>query len=78
MKKYSLKDRLFQVGFTIIVGIMAFIPAYFFLFLKSILSPEGFWQKFLVYGLGIWFLGAIQIVLIILALVLIIKVWTDF
>jgi hypothetical protein len=78
MKKHDWKDILIQVGFTIVCLALAGIPTYFFLFLKSILNPEGFWQKFLVYGMGIWFIGALQVVLLILAIILVVKFWLDF
>jgi len=43
MKNHDWKDRLIQIGFTIICFGIAGIPTYFFLFLRSVLSPEGFW-----------------------------------
>jgi hypothetical protein len=76
-KKYNWKDRLIQIVFTVIGLGLAGIPIYFFIFIKSILNPEGFWQKFLVYGVGIWFIGGLQIVLFIIAIILIFKLWTE-
>jgi uncharacterized membrane protein len=76
--KNDWKDRLIQIGFTIVCFALAGIPTYFFLFIKSILNPEGFWQKFLVYGLGIWFVGGLQFILLIIAIFLVFKLWTDF
>ncbi len=77
MRNHSWGDRLVQIAFTIICFGLAGIPTYFFLFLKSMLSPEGFWQKFLVYGVGIWFLGGLQFVLLIVAIVLVIELWVN-
>ncbi len=78
MRKHNWRDRLAQVGFTIICFGLAGVPTYFFLFLKSVLSPEGFWQKFLVYGVGIWFIGGVQFVLLIITVILVVKLWIDF
>ena len=78
MRRHNWKDRLAQIGFTVICLGLAGIPTYFLLFLKGILSPEGFWQKFLVYGVGIWFIGGLQLVLLIIAIVLVFKLWVDF
>jgi len=78
MRRHNWKDRLAQIGFTIICFGLAGIPTYFFLFLRSVLNPEGFWQKFLVYGVGMWFIGGLQLVLLIIAIVLVFKLWVDF
>ena len=78
MKKHDWKDRLIQIVLTVICFVLMGIPTYFFLILKSILSPEGFWQKFLVYGVGVWFIGGVQIVLFLVAIILVAKLWVDF
>lgn len=46
----------------------AFIPTWFFLFIKTILAPVGFWQNFIVYGVGIYVLGSAQIIFILLGI----------
>ena len=53
------------------IFIFSWIPLGFFLFVKNSLSPEGFWQKFVIYGAGIYFLGGVQIIFLIGAGVLI-------
>ncbi len=74
-KKLDWRDWTHRIIFTIICLALAGIPTYFFFFLKNVLSPERFWQKFVVYGVGIWFLGVWQIVFLVLATVLVIKFW---
>jgi len=59
------KDFFMKWLFTIVCGAIALIPTWFWLFMKSVLNPEGFWQNFVVYGAGIFFLGFFQITLIV-------------
>ena len=50
------------------------LPTWVFLFIKNALSPEGFWQKFVICGAGIWFLGGIQFMALIAVAFLIIVI----
>jgi len=50
------------------VFIMAFlvvtlIPTWLFLLIRYFTDPNGFWQNLVLVGLGMWFLGGIQIIL---------------
>jgi hypothetical protein len=64
------KNLAVQWVLQIISVLIAFLPTIFFFSVKALLSPEGFWQNFMVYGLGMWFLGGLQLIfLFILALV---------
>ena len=50
------------------VFIMAFlvvtlIPTWLFLLIRHFTDPNGFWQNLVLVGLGMWFLGGIQIIL---------------
>jgi len=56
------KDILFKWIVGIITLLFALLPTWAFLFIKSALTPEGFWQNFAVYGVGVWFLGGLQLV----------------
>ena len=49
------------------VFIMAFlvvtlIPTWLFLLIRHFTDPNGFWQNLVLVGLGMWFLGGIQII----------------
>jgi hypothetical protein len=44
------------------ITIACFIPAIIFTLAYYILSPTGFWQKFVVFGVGAWFLGIFQVI----------------
>jgi hypothetical protein len=61
----------------IITWILALIPTWSFLLLKFLIAPVGFVQNFLVFGLGIYFLGGLQILLAIIALGLSLKLMID-
>jgi len=61
----KLKWWLISLGIFIVMN----IPAGVFLLVKHCLAPEGFWQKFVVYGLGVYFLGGVQIVFWIIGVV---------
>ena len=51
-------------------------PTWFWLFIKNMLEPEGFWQEALVYGVGIYVLGTIQLVLLVALVVFSIFMWS--
>jgi O-antigen ligase len=75
MKKFG--TRFWQIIYTAIGSLIAFIPVYIFLFLRYLLSPTGFWQKLAFGALGIWLLGSIQLILLISLAVWLWFVWTD-
>lgn len=49
-----------------IIIILAFIPTWLFIGGRSLFNPTGFFQEFFILGIGIWFLGGIQLILAIL------------
>jgi hypothetical protein len=44
------------------ISVACFIPTGVFLLAYFLLSPQGFWQKFVVFGAGACFLGIFQFV----------------
>ena len=60
-KRQRIKDFINKSIATVIVTVIAFLPTAFFFFAKNMMNPEGFWQNFAVYGIGVYFLGGIQI-----------------
>ncbi len=54
-----------RVVFTLVVIALALIPTWFFLFLRSIANPTGFWQNIVTFGLGIWLLGGLQLIFLV-------------
>lgn len=53
------------------------IPMWLFLILKAVLVPIGFAQTFLVYGLGLYIFGFIQLILLGVLVFISIGIWTD-
>lgn len=41
--------------------IVAFWPTWLFLLVKYLLAPDGFWQNLILFGVGFYFLGFLQI-----------------
>ena len=57
---------------TIVMGIwlVALLPIWFFLITRYLMSPEGFWQNLLLFGVAGLFLWGIQVIFVILGLAL--------
>lgn len=51
------------------------VPTLVWFGLKSVVNPAGFWENLAVVGLGIWFFGGAQLVLLIWWLVGNIMLW---
>lgn len=55
----------------VLLIVAALIPTWFYLFLRFVLNPQGFWQNFVLLGVGLYYLGGIQLIfLIVLAFLL--------
>lgn len=70
-------DQLAKILISLLFSIIALIPLWLILLVRWLLEPEGFWQKLVLYGLGFYFLGFIQLVLLIVLLALLVVLWTD-
>ena len=57
--------------------VLCFIPTWLYLLVKWILSPEGFWQNIILFGVGVWILGSIQVILFIIFIYLLIRIWSE-
>ena len=68
---------LIKLGLSILVTAVAFIPLWIFLIAQNLLSPEGFWQKLVLYGAGIYLLGFTQVILLITWIIVLVAIWTD-
>ena len=62
---------------TAVAVAIAGIPTWIYLLASSLLSPTGFWQRLVMMGLGLYFLGGVQIILGIILLIVLFKVWID-
>lgn len=56
---------------------LCLIPLWIFLGVRALLNPTGFWQNFVLYGAGIYILGAAQIGLILILIFVLISIWID-
>jgi hypothetical protein len=40
-----------------------------------LLAPQGFWQNFFLFGIGIWLLGGTQVLLFFIWIAVLITIW---
>ena len=73
----SLEDFLTRWIFTIVSAIVAAIPIWVYLVAKTILNPQGFWQNFFLLSGGLFILGGLQIILLILFIIFLFQVIWD-
>ncbi len=62
---------------SLVFTMLALFPTWMYIAALQVLNPEGFWQNFLLLGAGVWFLGALQIILLIFLVCGIFWVWTE-
>jgi hypothetical protein len=56
---------------------LCLIPTWIWLVAWYVTTPDGFWQKMLLVGIGLWLLGAIQFFLIIALAAALLLIWFD-
>ena len=61
--------RLVKMKLVIFATVFCYSPLIFMVIAKNFLSPEGFWQKTVFFGAGIYFLGGLQFTFLIIWLV---------
>ena len=67
----------FQKGFIALLGfIVCGIPAWIFLGVRALVAPQGFWQEMVLGTLGVWVLGGLQVVGIVIFLFLLLFLLT--
>ena len=55
---------------------LALIPLWVWLLIYKLTEPTGFWQKFALVGVGVWFFGIAQIIcLFIWVFVALVVIW---
>lgn len=62
---------------TVLATVVCYIPLWIFLLFRLLLQPEGFWQKLVLFGMGFWILGGIQLILIIIWAIVLFAIWGD-
>lgn len=70
-------EKLAKFGVTLLALAAALFPVWLYLIAKNAFDPQGFWQEFFLFGVGVWFLGGLQILLLIVFGVFALKLWAD-
>ena len=65
----------FNIIASLVVTVVAFVPLWIYLGARWLFSPEGFWQEFFLFGVGVWMLVAAQICFLIVGLFLLVVIW---
>jgi hypothetical protein len=71
-----MKEFFQRLGFTLLGIVVAFIPAWLYLLARVAFSPQGFWQNIVLFGFGVWILGAIQFILVIVLVFVLVAIWS--
>ncbi len=64
MKK--MIENILAICVLVGVSVACFLPAIIWTLIYLLLSPQGFWQKAVVFGFGVWILGGFQVLGLIL------------
>lgn len=64
-----------KMVFSLIFLAVTLTPFWFYLFIKWVLSPQGFWQNLVALGLGVCFLGTFQTIFLIIWIVCMFGFW---
>lgn len=64
-------EALLKFIFALVALVFALIPMWVYLFATSMMNPEGFWQQLVMAGLALWFLGGLQVALLILWIIMV-------
>ncbi|MDO8560790.1 MAG: hypothetical protein Q7R91_01075 [bacterium] len=70
-------NALVKILLSVISLAIALVPVWFYLLIRYLFSPEGYWQNLILFGLFTWFLGFLQMVLLILWIVALGVIWDD-
>lgn len=61
---------------SLIVTAVCAWPVLLYVAADKVLDPSGFWQNFLLLGVGLWFLFGSQIVFLVLLVIALFAIWT--
>ena len=74
-KSEVFKDRLMQIGFSLLVIFLAFTPTWVYLLARFAFSPVFALTEIILFGVALYFLGALQIVFAIIGIICLIAFW---
>ncbi len=69
-------EALVRSLLTLAAVAVALIPTWIYLLARLVLDPRGFWQQLVLLGVGVWFLGAVQLILLFILLFAIAAIWS--
>ena len=61
----TIKNMIYLV----LIALVSLIPLWLYLGARNLIDPQGFLAEFFVFGVGIWLLGGMQLVLIVVGLI---------
>lgn len=67
---------LVKLTVSLIATVIALIPVWIYLLAKWVFAPEGFWQNFFLSGVGVWLLGSVQVILLVILLIVFFAIWS--
>lgn len=70
-----MKRKFERSMWTLIILVVAFIPTWIWLASRTFMSPTGFWQELALAGCSMFFLGGLQLILLVVGLAFIVQVW---
>lgn len=68
-------DRIGKVTVSFIALFVALAPFWLYLLARMAFDPQGFWQNIVLFGIGIWILGGLQIFLLIFLIWFLAQLW---
>lgn len=68
---------LMKLLLSLVAVLVAISPTLFMFLIASYLEPNGFWQKMFLFGVGFYFIGSLQIVMLILLIGASVMIWSD-
>jgi hypothetical protein len=70
-------ENIAKLALSVVILALAAIPTWLYLVAQHFLQPEGFWQKLITVGLGLCFLGTLQVIFLIFAVAIILIFWLE-
>lgn len=65
----------FNLIYTVLIALVCLVPVWLYLGARNVLDPQSFLGEFFVFGVGVWLLGGMQIILALIGLIVGYFVW---
>lgn len=72
-----LKDLLGLWGVTIAIFAIALIPTWVYLLARFLFNPDNALVEILLFGISLYFMGAVQIFALIIAVIIVVTLWNE-